>query len=553
MQQRRAKHEQQSALADAGHRDASLLAESMEIGQQIDEALARLPRKYREPLLLCYWEGLSKPEATARLGWKAGTLSGRLARGKSLLKMRLERKGIIPSVILAWFSGAGQSQAVPTHIAAQAARQALVHLPGVRLMTTNTIFQLTQGALRSMFLSQAKWAAACFTAVLCLFILGSSAILLAKSDDPTKPDQDTPVSLVQSAKTDQEKIQGKWYCVAIALGGGIPEEVRKTADTIRDETWMEFDGDGVRISGSPAEKNAAKFQLRTSIAPKQILIEAGEMKLQGIYTLDDGILIIRYGENASPAHDLPKSFALGQKSSGILLVMQRERTGKPGKASGNPGLGAVAEPTGLAIMQNNMKQIGVAIHNYANDHNCLPTNVYDKNGKAILSWRVKLLPYLEMDNLAKKFKMDEPWDSPHNKELLKNMPTVFKSFDTQGAPARDPYSTPIRAFMGKGTLHEANKKFNFPDITDGVSNTFLFVEAANVVPWTSPDDLEYDPSKPFPAVGGRFGDFFLAVFCDGSYRSLPVPKGKSAAMAKEFFKLVTPAGGEVIEEGAAKP
>jgi hypothetical protein len=38
-----------------------------------------------------------------------------------------------------------------------------------------------------------------------------------------------------------------------------------------------------------------------------------------------------------------------------------------------------------------------------------------------LSWRVKLLPYLEQDHLYRQFKLNEPWDSPHNQALLKEM------------------------------------------------------------------------------------------------------------------------------------
>ena len=211
----------------------------------------------------------------------------------------------------------------------------------------------------------------------------------------------------------------------------------------------------------------------------------------------------------------------------------------------------MAESAALAVTQNHMRQIGLAVHMYANDHNCLPTNVYDQNGKAILSWRVKLLPYLEMDSLAKKFKMDEPWDSPHNKELLKFMPDVFQCSSLTPAK-KEPFTTPFRAFMGKDTLHEVNKKVNFPDIIDGTSSTLLFVEASKAVPWTSPDDLKYDPTKPFPAVGGRFGKDFQAVFCDGSCRSLPVPSQNKPAMVKEYFKMITPAGGEVLDPETAK-
>src|SRR5258708_1665192 len=71
-----------------------------------------------------------------------------------------------------------------------------------------------------------------------------------------------------------------------------------------------------------------------------------------------------------------------------------------------------------SLTQNNLKQIGLAVHNYASTYqDKIPQNVLDKNGKAILSWRVLLLPYLEQNELYKQFKMDEPWDSENNLKL----------------------------------------------------------------------------------------------------------------------------------------
>jgi RNA polymerase sigma factor (sigma-70 family) len=51
-----------------------------------------LPEKYRGPLLLCYWEGLTNEEAARQLGCPAGSMSWRLARGRELLRRRLTRR-----------------------------------------------------------------------------------------------------------------------------------------------------------------------------------------------------------------------------------------------------------------------------------------------------------------------------------------------------------------------------------------------------------------------------------------------------------------------------
>src|SRR5205807_1197555 len=69
---------------------------------------------------------------------------------------------------------------------------------------------------------------------------------------------------------------------------------------------------------------------------------------------------------------------------------------------------------------NNLKQFGVAMQNYgsANGDRLPPAVTYANDGKPLLSWRVMLLPYLEQDALYRAFRLDEPWDSPHNIQLL---------------------------------------------------------------------------------------------------------------------------------------
>ncbi len=75
---------------------------------------------------------------------------------------------------------------------------------------------------------------------------------------------------------------------------------------------------------------------------------------------------------------------------------------------------------------NNLKQIGFALHNYHETWKQFPpAAITDKNGKPLLSWRVAILPFTDHSQLHEKFHLDEPWDSPHNFALLKEMPSYY--------------------------------------------------------------------------------------------------------------------------------
>src|SRR5438105_14396240 len=74
--------------------------------------------------------------------------------------------------------------------------------------------------------------------------------------------------------------------------------------------------------------------------------------------------------------------------------------------------------------QRNLKQIGLALHNFNGTYKQLPPGAVcdKKTGKPLLSWRVALLPFLEHEALFKEFRLDEPWDGPNNKKLLDKLP-----------------------------------------------------------------------------------------------------------------------------------
>jgi hypothetical protein len=181
-----------------------------------------------------------------------------------------------------------------------------------------------------------------------------------------------------------------------------------------------------------------------------------------------------------------------------------------------PAVRAARESARRAQSANNMKQIALAIFNYESTYGHFPPAYIadQKTGKPLLSWRVAILPFIEEDALYKQFNLDEPWDSEHNKKLLAQMPPIYRHPASTAKPGMTNYVT----LRGKDTAFPGKEGIRIADITDGTSNTIMLVEASDskAVPWTKPDDLEYDEKKPAAGLGGLFPGGFNAAFCDGS-------------------------------------
>jgi hypothetical protein len=162
------------------------------------------------------------------------------------------------------------------------------------------------------------------------------------------------------------------------------------------------------------------------------------------------------------------------------------------------------------------RHIGISFHSHHDAMGYMPKNIEDKDGKPLLSWRVQILPYFELENLYTSFRLDEPWDSEHNKKLIEKIPEVYK-------PQRgktDVGHTFVQMFTGKNTLLEAGKQIGFNKIVDGLSNTLMVVESNKSVIWTKPDDMPFDPKK-WPFLGNLKADEFLVCMADGAVRWVP--------------------------------
>jgi len=144
---------------------------------------------------------------------------------------------------------------------------------------------------------------------------------------------------------------------------------------------------------------------------------------------------------------------------------------------------------------NNLKNLGLALHNYHNAYGSFPpAYVADANGKPMHSWRVLILPYLEEKNLYNKYRFDEPWDGPNNRKLLGQMPEGFRCPSQPGGP--NSTETSYVAVVGPHTAWQGDRPVKMAEIKDGLPTTILLVEVKNSgIHWMEPRDLNCPPAS----------------------------------------------------------
>ncbi|SIO65102.1 RNA polymerase sigma factor, sigma-70 family [Singulisphaera sp. GP187] len=206
-----------------------------------DEELGRLPEKYHRPLVLCYLEGLTQEEAAQVLGWTKGTVSGRLARAKVLLRARLTRRGLAPAVGLlasgTAVGGEAAALAVPPSLVGATTRAAVSVTLGLAETgaVSGSVIALARGGLRSMIVGRLKAAAI----LLLLGALGSAvAIGYAGTEDP-------PAA------------RGAALAVAVAAARSIDRPLPEGARVRMGTTRLRHEGNVVRALFSPDGRTLA--------------------------------------------------------------------------------------------------------------------------------------------------------------------------------------------------------------------------------------------------------------------------------------------------------
>ncbi|MEM7558121.1 MAG: DUF1559 domain-containing protein, partial [Planctomycetota bacterium] len=128
------------------------------------------------------------------------------------------------------------------------------------------------------------------------------------------------------------------------------------------------------------------------------------------------------------------------------------------------------------LTEKSLSQISIAIRRYKLVKGKAPQDILDSQGKALLSWRVELLPFLGHQDLYSQFRLNEPWSSAHNRLLQSQMPEVFRSDHTNRYKFETSFQRPL--LLTQGAMKSVKK--------EGIQ----LLDAPRSVPWSSPADFK---------------------------------------------------------------
>ena len=141
---------------------------------------------------------------------------------------------------------------------------------------------------------------------------------------------------------------------------------------------------------------------------------------------------------------------------------------------------------------------------------------------------------MEQQQLYEQFHLDEPWDSPHNIQLLEQIPPVYVDPSVPAPPGNTVFQLPV----GQDLMFQETGERRFRDVIDGLSNTIMAVESsrADAVPWTKPQDLEIELVNPLAKNPNMDCTGVIAKTIDlDLFRALLTPAGKEVIDQRRNF------------------
>lgn len=221
-----------------------------------------------------------------------------------------------------------------------------------------------------------------------------------------------------------------------------------------------------------------------------------------------------------------------------------------------PAGGTPRESSWRTQCKNNLKQMGLAIHNYHDEHSMLPLAV---SGQPEQSWRTNLLPYLDMRSMHDRYDFDSAWNSEANQFVSREIVRPYHCPQRPAGRNRNSsgqFLTSYIAPSGPDTILSKQTASRFRDITDGLSNTLMVLEACgSEIVWTEPRDLPVTSQSISVNSAGDRIDYSTSLLSSYHTGGAQVLLGDGSARfvsenidAKILKALLTKSGGETTEE-----
>ena len=197
---------------------------------------------------------------------------------------------------------------------------------------------------------------------------------------------------------------------------------------------------------------------------------------------------------------------------------------------------------------NNLKQIGLAVHNYhaSEPENALPIiEPFDSRGRQMHSWATMLLPYVERKELFESIDRELPWQDEKNAKPFSQVVGIYRA-PYSGYETHDADDYALMSYAGNIRVLGPEVPKSMEGVTDGTSHTVLGGEVnEGFVAWGSPLNLR-DPARGIGRAGGFGGPskgYTVLLLLDGSVRTVDADIDPRVLRA-----ISTPAGGENLPD-----
>ncbi len=186
-----------------------------------------------------------------------------------------------------------------------------------------------------------------------------------------------------------------------------------------------------------------------------------------------------------------------------------------------PAVQQAREAARIARSSQNLRQIGLALHDYHDTFKTLPPAfIPDARGQPRTSWRIAILPFMEQRPLYDQYDANAAWNDPKNAAVVARPLDFYKSPRDE---ARMANRTSYVVVQGPGTVFPGAQPKNLASMRRGSDNTIVVVEIRNSdIQWAEPRDLDLDSISTDPRAPNSIslGAGVLVLSGDGAVHTL---------------------------------